>query len=97
MQTSEPQKNSNDPHRRKKESRTPAIYALRESCVTLSELCDVLLEQLEKELPQVKQDRIEIDLYREQYEVEEEGEENDYGDDAGDEEMEEDIHDEEYY
>jgi hypothetical protein len=63
----------------------------------LSELCDFLLQQLEKELPQVKKDRIQVDLYREQYEEEEDGEENDYVVDAGDEEMAEDINDEEYY
>jgi len=66
VQTSEPRKKNNEPNKRRV-LRTPAIHALRESCVTLSELCDFLLQQLEKELPQVKQDRIQIDLYREQY------------------------------
>eukprot|EP00590_Aulacoseira_subarctica_P012492 CAMPEP_0172423848 /NCGR_PEP_ID=MMETSP1064-20121228/17777_1 /TAXON_ID=202472 /ORGANISM="Aulacoseira subarctica , Strain CCAP 1002/5" /LENGTH=164 /DNA_ID=CAMNT_0013165399 /DNA_START=79 /DNA_END=573 /DNA_ORIENTATION=+ len=50
--------------------RTPAINALQESCHTLSDICDFLLVQMEKNLPQVKQDRIQIELYHQQYQEE---------------------------
>lgn len=71
-----------------RELRTPAIHALRQSCLTLSELCDFLLLTLEKQLPKVKQDRIQIELYQQQYQEEEEEEEAvDYINDASDEEM----------
>jgi hypothetical protein len=69
-----------------RELRTPAIHALRQSCLTLSELCDFLLLKLEKQLPKVKQDRIQIELYQQQYQEEEE-EAVDYINDASDEEM----------
>ncbi len=77
---------SHDTSNARRELRTPAIHALRQSCLTLSELCDFLLLQLEKQLPKVKQDRIQIELYQQQYQEEEE-EEVDYIDDASDQEM----------
>ena len=40
---------------------TTAVEALQEACETLSKQCDLVLAKLEKKLPSVKQDKIDID------------------------------------
>ena len=51
-----------------------AVSALQEACETLSKQCDIVLEKLEQRLPEVKQDRIDIDAKIEKMMQEEEGE-----------------------
>jgi DNA-directed RNA polymerase I and III subunit RPAC2 len=40
---------------------TTAVQALQESCETLYEQCDIVLQKLEEILPEVKEDKIQID------------------------------------
>ena len=65
---------------------TTAVSALQEACITLSKQCDMVLEKLEERLPEVKQDKIDIDAKLEKM-VQEEVE-------GADEEMAEDVYDE---
>lgn len=45
---------------------TTAVSALQEACETLSKQCDIVLKKLEEKLPEVKQDKIDIDAKIEQ-------------------------------
>jgi DNA-directed RNA polymerases I and III subunit RPAC2 len=55
-----------------------AIDALRESCLTLQNQCDIVMYQLEELLPDVREDRIKMEKFHIQSE-------NDYDDDYYDE------------
>jgi DNA-directed RNA polymerase I and III subunit RPAC2 len=55
---------------------TTAVAALQEACETLSKQCDIVLEKLEQRLPEVKQDKIDIDDKLEKMVQEEEEEED---------------------
>lgn len=57
-----------------------AVQALQEACQTLHKQCDIVLAKLEERLPEVKQDKIDLDAKLEQMMQEE----------MADEEMEED-------
>ena len=54
---------------------TTAVAALQEACETLSKQCDIVLQKLEQKLPQVKQDKIELDAKLEKLMQEEEEDE----------------------
>lgn len=64
---------------------TTAIAALQEACETLSKQCDFVLEKLEQKLPEVKQDKIDIDAKIEQMMQEEDGDEDEMAEDVYDE------------
>lgn len=55
---------------------TTAIQALRESCETLHSQCDIMLELLEQKLPEVAEDRIQIDAKIQKMLQEETGEDD---------------------
>eukprot|EP00934_Nitzschia_sp_Nitz4_P001102 Nitzschia sp. Nitz4//scaffold6_size259037//219227//219646//NITZ4_001117-RA/size259037-processed-gene-0.93-mRNA-1//-1//CDS//3329557022//1102//frame0 len=57
-----------------------AVKALQEACETLHKQCDVVLEKLEEALPEVKQDKIDIDAKLEQM-LQDEMAEEDFDDD----------------
>ena len=63
---------------------TTAVAALQEACTTLSKQCDIVLQKLEERLPEVKQDKIDIDAKIEKMIQEED-------DEGVDEEMAEDY------
>mmetsp|Transcript_25685 Transcript_25685/g.29343 ORF Transcript_25685/g.29343 Transcript_25685/m.29343 type:complete len:162 (+) Transcript_25685:88-573(+) len=75
------------------EHRLPATDVLKEACETLITQCDIVLDQVEELMPEVRQDRIDIEdvLRNEGYEEEEvEDQENEgYDDDMGDDVVEE--------
>ena len=50
---------------------TTAIQALQEACETLSKQCDIVLEKLQEKLPEVVEDRTEIELKLEKMSEEE--------------------------
>lgn len=66
------------------EPETTAISALQEACETLSKQCEMVLEKLEGRLPEVKQDKVDLDAKLEQMIQDEDEDAADY-----DEEMEE--------
>mmetsp|Transcript_1904 Transcript_1904/g.4121 ORF Transcript_1904/g.4121 Transcript_1904/m.4121 type:complete len:171 (+) Transcript_1904:372-884(+) len=65
-----------------------AIEALKESCATLSNQCDLVLEELERAAPEVKEDRERMDRLTEEdrmNEDEEEEEEEEVDEEGGEE------------
>lgn len=69
---------------------TTAVSVLQEACTTLSTQCDIVLQKLEEILPEVKQDRLELEKKWELMNQEEEEEEEDGNDDVEDDDVEED-------
>ncbi len=65
---------------------TTAISALQEACETLSKQCDIVLQKFEEKLPEVKQDKIDIDATLEKMMQDEQ--------DGDEDEMAEDLYDE---
>mmetsp|Transcript_10667 Transcript_10667/g.15049 ORF Transcript_10667/g.15049 Transcript_10667/m.15049 type:complete len:172 (+) Transcript_10667:55-570(+) len=72
----------------KDDDRMSAIDALKEACETLISQCDIVLDQVEESMPEVRQDRlcmeeiIQSEGYDAEENYEEEGE-GDYADDQG--------------
>jgi DNA-directed RNA polymerase I and III subunit RPAC2 len=60
---------------------TTAVQALQEACETLHKQCDIVLQKLEEKIPQVKEDKIQIDSKIEQIQQEEMAYENEEGQD----------------
>jgi len=56
---------------------TTAISVLQEACKTLSTQCDIVLQKLEELLPEVKQDKIDLEKKWELMNQEEEGDDDD--------------------
>jgi len=56
-------------------ARGTAIEALRGACQTLGDQCDLVLEALEREIPDVKEDRLRLEKMAEAMEVDEYDEE----------------------
>lgn len=44
-------------------SKLPAIDVLKEACATLVGQCDIVLDKLEELLPEVRQDRIDLEIF----------------------------------
>merc|ERR1712071_177301 len=85
VQTLSPSKKS-PPLELEQERQLTAMEALRDASLTLQDTCDFLLEELEKVLPELKEDRIKMDqLAESNYFIEEEEEEvGSHGDEGGD-------------
>ena len=67
---------------------TTAVEALQEACDTLYDQCDIVLQKLEEKLPEVRQDKVQIEQMQ-QRRMQEEIDEEMQGDVDVDEEMEE--------
>lgn len=68
-----------------------ASEAVTRACHTVYRQCDIVLERLEKMLPEVKEDRLRIEEIRRKEEEDEEGDEEEEGEEGDEEEEGEDL------
>ena len=71
-------------------SQITAVEALKDSCLTLHDACDILLEEIENILPEVKDDRINQEKFAESnYFMGDDDDNDEVGEECEDYEMEE--------